>query len=54
MQRTTLPFEQAWEAGQAKFMQHGAVLPEILGVLRMVFRSVNSSQWQQVHQSMGQ
>lgn len=42
MQRTTLPFEQAWEAGQAKFMQHGAVLPEILGVLRMVFRSVST------------
>ena len=42
MQRTTLPFEQAWEAGQAKFMQDGAVLPEILSVLRMVFCSVST------------
>lgn len=40
MQRTTLPFEQAWHVGQQLARSNGHALAEICSVLRMVLRSV--------------
>lgn len=42
MQRTTLPFEQAWQAGQAASKHEASALLGILAVLRMVLRSVST------------